>query len=323
MRYAIGIDLGGTNIKSGVVDNTGKIIYKKKITTTAFLGKEVLIQQIKELICKILTNSKVKNKKIKGIGLGTPGIVDKEKGIVLGDAANIPGWKGVNIKKELEEFKLKVYVDNDAKLVTLGEKEFGVARGVKNCICITLGTGIGGGIIINGSLYRGRNFYAGDIGHSIIDLNGKQCNCGSFGCVEAYGAKTGIVSLAKQLIKKGFKTTILKKAKNKTENITPYLIAQAAKEGDKIAKEIFDEVTKYLSIGLINVIHILNPEMIVIGGGIAEAKEILFKPLIKNIKKYSPSSVVFKNLKIVKAKLGDKAGIIGAAVLVFNEEKNV
>lgn len=310
---AIGIDVGGTNLKFGLVARNGKIIKRKVLPSLAQEGYKRVLSQIVKGIRQLIDAAE--GYRILGLGIGTPGLVDSIHGIVY-NLTNIPGWKNVNLKKIMEmEFGVRVYVDNDVNLMALGEWACGGAKGAENIVCLTLGTGVGGGIIIGGKLFRGKNLSAGEIGHIPINYKGPKCNCGNFGCLERYIGNRYIVEMARRYIRRE-KDTILSKWIDANRPLTPELIARGAKAGDKICIKIWEEVSECLASALSGVVNFLNPERIIIGGGVAGAGNVLFTPLRKKVREKA-MGIPGKNVRISKALLGEDAGMIGAAMLVF------
>lgn len=299
-KFVIAVDLGGTNLKVALLDLSYRIKDKATLSTKKFGRKEDLISGITLSINKIIKNNALKKNNILGIGLGLPGPIDIEKGIVH-FFPNIPGWKEVNLKKILnKKLNLPIFLDNDANLMCLAEYKLGAAKGLKNAICLTLGTGVGGGIIIEGKLYRGSSYAAAEIGHIPISDKGKRCNCGGIDCLERYIGNNRILQEAKRLFKR---------------NISLEELSNLAKKGNRLAKVIWFRVAGHLSTALVGVVNFLNPDAIVIGGGVAEAGKILFDRVNEIIKKRA-MSVQAKQVEIFKAKLGNDAGLIGAAILV-------
>jgi glucokinase len=312
--YSIGIDLGGTNIKIALLKNTKTIIGKTVLETGKHKGRAKLIAELVKTIKLLMANNKVKKDKVVGIGIGVAGPIDFDKGFIH-DLTNIRGWKNTPLRQILiKQLGINAFVDNDVNVVTLGELAYGAARGYKNVICLTLGTGVGGGIVLNGHLYRGSNFTAGEIGHIPIGITGPKCNCGGIACVERYVGNKYIIKRAQELVKKNKKSLILKYADNKTANITPKVISQAASRGDKTALLVWQETGNYLGIALSGIVNTFNPELIVIGGGVAKAGKPLFNAIKKTIKLRAMKNPAFF-VKIVPAILGEEAGIIGASVL--------
>ena len=312
-KYRIGVDVGGTNVKIALVDKEGSIVYSNTTPTRAEMGYEYTISNIKQAIVDLMKETKTDNTTIEGIGFGFPGQIDCSAGIVR-ISPNIPGWINVPVAKIVEkEFDIPTKVDNDVRCAALGELAFGAGKGCQNLICITVGTGIGSGLIINGKLVRGADNAAGEIGHIKLQMHdGPICGCGDSGCLEAFASGPSIVAMAQEYILGG-KSTKFRELAN--PEITPYIVAEAAKQGDKVAQKIFERMGKYIGIGLASVVNLLNPEKIVIGGGVADAGDILFNPIIETLKKRA-MPIQAKSVSVVPAQLGNAAGVIGASLLI-------
>jgi len=314
-KYYIGIDIGATNTKFAIVDSKGRLKSKKSIRTTSYGNAIEFVAIISDIIYLFIREKKIRKKEIRGIGIGAPGAIDGKKGVIH-YLTNIKGWKNVYLKKIIESrLGISAYLDNDANVMALGEFIFGAGCGTKNMIGITLGSGVGGGLIINRNLYRGTNSAGGEVGHIPISLNSNKCPCGGRGCLEVYVGAPYIIKRALKEIK-GKKTLITKLVKGVPSNLTPKLIYKAAIKGDRIAKKILRETGIYLGIGLSGMINLLNPEMIVIGGGVANAGRFIFDAVRETVKKRA-MKLQAKTAKIVKAELGENAGVIGAAALAM------
>lgn len=316
MAKRIGIDVGGTNVKIALVDDNGKIIYSNSVPTYAKMGYEYTVNNIKQAIKDLMKETNTTPSDIEGIGFDFPGQVDCKTGVVK-LAPNIPGWVNVPIAQMIEdEFHIPTRIDNDVRCAALGELKFGAGRGCENFICITVGTGIGSGIVINGKVVRGATNAAGELGHIKLQMNGGPiCGCGDTGCLEAFASGPAIVAMAQEYIKGGKSTKFREMAAVEGGEITPYMVAKAAEEGDPVAKRIFEIVGEYIGIGLTSVINLLNPERVIIGGGVAESGELLLGPIKKTIKERA--MVVAGNaVEIVPAQLGNSAGVIGASMLI-------
>lgn len=316
MAKRIGIDVGGTNVKIALVDDNGKIIYSNSVPTYAKMGYEYTVNNIKQAIKDLMKETNTTPSDIEGIGFDFPGQVDCKTGVVK-LAPNIPGWVNVPIAQMIEdEFHIPTRIDNDVRCAALGELKFGAGRGCENFICITVGTGIGSGIVINGKVVRGATNAAGELGHIKLQMNGGPiCGCGDTGCLEAFASGPAIVAMAQEYIKGGKSTKFREMAAVEGGEITPYMVAKAAEEGDPVAKMIFEIVGEYIGIGLTSVINLLNPERVIIGGGVAESGELLLGPIRKTIKERA--MVVAGNaVEIVPAQLGNSAGVIGASMLI-------
>lgn len=316
MGKRIGIDVGGTNVKIALVDKSGKIIYSNSVPTYAKMGYEYTVNNIKQAIKDLMKETNTTAKDIDGIGFDFPGQVDYKTGIVK-LAPNIPGWVNVPIAQMIEEeFHIPTRIDNDVRCAALGEMKFGAGQGCENFVCITVGTGIGSGLVVNGQLVRGASNAAGEIGHIKLQMkDGLICGCGDTGCLEAYASGPSIVAMAQDYIKGGKSTKFREMAAAEGGEITPYMVAKAAEAGDPVAKRIFAIVGEYIGIGLTSVINLLNPEKVIIGGGVAEAGDLLLDPIRKTIKERA-MVVAGSTVEIVPAQLGNSAGVIGASMLI-------
>jgi glucokinase len=314
MKKRIGIDVGGTNVKIALVDENGKIIYSNSVPTYAKMGYEYTVNNIKQAIKDLMKETSTDSSSIDGIGFDFPGQVDYKTGVVK-LAPNIPGWVNVPIAQMIEEeFHIPTKIDNDVRCAALGELKFGAGRGCENFICMTVGTGIGSGLVINGKLVRGASNAAGELGHIKLQMkDGPICGCGDTGCLEAFASGPAIVAMAQDYIKGGKAAKFSEMAAD--GEITPYIVAKAAEQGDPIAKRIFEIVGEYIGLGLSSVINLLNPEKVIIGGGVAESGELLLAPIRRTVKERT--MVVAGNaVEIVPAELGNSAGVIGASMLI-------
>lgn len=313
--YTIGVDFGGTYIKLGLVDSKGNIFLKDSFKTGIYKTREALVGALVDNIKDLIQESGLKNYSISGVGIGVPGLVDSKKGIIY-YLVNVKGWKNVRLKSILEKrLGLPVMIDNDVNAMTLGEFRFGAGKLAKNLVCLTLGTGVGGGLIIEGRLYRGSSMVAGEIGHIPINEYGPRCNCGGLACIERYIGNRYILEEAKRLFKKRPSKIISKLISGKPSNLSPEILSEAAVLGDRLAKKIWRETGRRLGICLSGVINLLNPEKIVIGGGLSGVGGFLFDSVNRTI---SSRAMAFpkRKVKIVRARLGPDAGIIGAAELM-------
>ena len=313
MAKRIGIDVGGTNVKIALVDD-GKIIYSNSVPTYAQMGYEYTVNNIKQAIKDLMKETETTAADIKGIGFDFPGQVDYKTGIVK-LAPNIPGWVNVPIAQMIEEaFHIPTRIDNDVRCAALGEMNFGAGKGCQNFVCITVGTGIGSGLVVNGQLVRGAANAAGEIGHIKLQMkDGPICGCGDTGCLEAFASGPSIVAMAQDYLKSGKSTKFREMAGD--GEITPYIVAKAAEAGDPVAKRIFTIIGEYVGMGLVSVINLLNPEKVIIGGGVAEAGDLLLEPIRKTVMERA-MVVARESVEIVPAELGNSAGVIGASMLV-------
>jgi len=300
-KYVLGIDVGGTNVRMGLVNAKGEIAGRSGFSTKDFIRDPgMLIRQIADVSKKLIRSQGLSKKEIKGIGIGLPGLIDPIKGIVH-VLPNIPGWKDVKFKKIFQEKTgMAAFLENDVNLIALGEWRFGAGVGAENMICMTLGTGVGGGLILENRLYRGAGFAAGELGHVPINEKGPACNCGGTACMERYVGNRYLQIKAQSFFGK---------------KVSLEEVERAATRGSARAVRFWRETAEHIGNGLVGVVNFLNPELIVIGGGVSNAHKYLF-PTIRRIIRERSMKVQGKMVKIVKAKLGNNAGIIGAQVLV-------
>jgi len=305
----VGIDLGATNIKGALVNVEGHILEEKSIPTEVDGGVEHVMSRMMGVIRYLV--SLAGKVPVTGVGIGCPGQVNVRKGIFHG-GPNFPGWKDVPLVFEIERrIGIPVVIDNDANLAALGEYAYGGGKGVENMLLLTLGTGVGGGLILNGELYRGSSDAAGEVGHTVISLDGPLCGCGRRGCLEAYVGTKGILERLREKLEGGRRSVLSGK-----EEVTPKDIGEAADGGDEVAIEVLRETGELLGVGLANFANILNVEKIVIGGGVADAGELLLGPARERMER-EVLKVVRESVRVVKAELGNLAGRIGAARLAM------
>jgi len=320
-HYVIGIDMGATNIVTVLSSKDGKIISRATRKTLGSEGKEKTMSQIVNSAKSILKEGEklgVSVKSILGMGVGGPGPINSEEGIMY-VAPNIPGWVNTSLVKELgDELDMPIYLENDANAAALGEWWMGAGRDVDNLVLLTLGTGIGGGIIIDGHVLHGIKYTAGEIGHMVIHEDGLLCGCGNRGCLEAYASAKAVVNRTIAEIKKGKKTKLTDIVKNDLGKINCKMVFGTARKGDELCKKIVADTGKYLGIGISNIVNILNPQMVVLSGGMAKAGNLLFDPVRKYVKEHAFTAAV-EGVKIVPTKLGPNAGAIGAVAFVLKK----
>ncbi|HCI29936.1 MAG TPA: ROK family protein [Fervidobacterium sp.] len=305
--YVVGIDLGGTFFKIGLVEvENGKIVKKIEEKTLVEEGGEKVVERMAKTVQKL-----AKGYDILGVGIGSPGSIDHDRGIVR-FSPNFPNWTDFELGSLLSRFLNKpVYVENDANAFVLGEKWFGAGRGYNHIVGITLGTGVGGGVISHGMLITGKDGIGAELGHVIIEPNGPQCGCGNYGCLEAFASATAIKRMALEGKKKFPESVIFN-----SENIDGKAVFDAAKAGDLLGQIIVERLVNALATGISNFIHIFNPEVVVIGGGISRAGEILFEPLKKKVEHLVMPT--FKGTySIFQSPLVEEAGILGAASVIL------
>ncbi len=315
-QYIVGVDLGGTNIVAGALTQDGsRHLAMRSIPTNASVGDEGVAERmiglVEGVILDTIERSGAARKDFLGIGIGAPGPLDREKGVVL-VAPNL-GWKDFPLRQRLQDrLHLPTTLDNDANCATFGEWWQGAARGGRNVVGLTIGTGIGGGLILGGELYHGSSDMAGEIGHTTIDLNGRHCKCGNYGCLEAYASAPAIATRAREvLVREEGESVIPAMVNGVFEDITAQVVYDAAKGGDQIAEEIVRDTARYLGAGVANLLNIFNPDIVVIAGGVTAAGDALFVPLRAEIRRRAFSPAV-RAVRVVAGELPGTAGVVGA-----------
>lgn len=312
--YRIGVDLGGTNIAVGVVSEDLKIIGRGKVKTKCPRPAAEIFDDIAVAVDMAVKDAGITMEEVSTIGVGTPGSVNKENGYI--EFANNLDFNQVPAKKMLEERLGKtVYLDNDANCAALGEAIAGVGKGVGNFVAVTLGTGVGSGIIVNGKIVSGVNYAGGEMGHTVIMLNGKQCNCGRKGCWEQYASATALIAQTKEAMLKNIESKMWQITNGSIDNVSGRTAFDAMRLGDETAKVVCDNYIYYVSVGIINIINTFQPEFVCIGGGISHEGDTILNPIKKHIDNERYSIHSSKQTKIVAAELGNDAGIFGAALL--------
>ncbi|MBI3321365.1 MAG: ROK family protein [Candidatus Omnitrophica bacterium] len=314
--WVVGIDFGGTNIKAGLISPTGRVVSTRLLSSLRFRRPSAFVQGISEMVGSLTAEAGLRPAALCGVGVGAPGPIDPRRGIVH-SLVNVPGWREVPLGRQLaRRLKCRCLVDNDANLVALGEWRFGAGAQAKHVIALTLGTGVGGGVIINGKLYRGVSGSAGEVGHMVIDPRGRRCSCGARGCLEAQVGTAAILSMARRAIRRGAEPlkTLARQARGQ---LTPALVSRAAMAGDQAARAVWMEIGRSLGIGVGNVLNLLNPERLVIGGGVANAWALFAPTLIRTVRAQA-MPVSAHAARILRARLGHHAGILGAAVLLWD-----
>ena len=312
-KYSIGIDLGGTKILAGVVEkSTGKVLFEVKNKTKKEKGNKKVGSKIIETLNELFSASDIKKDEISSIGIGLAGQVERERGVLI-NAVNLE-CKDLHIKEILEkEFNIPVYVGNDVEVATFGELNFGAGREHKDIVCIFVGTGIGSSIVKDGKIHLGASQSAGEIGHIIVDLNGRACACGGNGCLEAYASRSAIESRILGAIKKGRKSIITELCEGKN-SISSKHIKKSLDAHDEVVTQYVNEAIDYLSGGIASVINFYNPELIILGGGLIQSVDEFYLKTIKKARaKALPTPAL--SIEFKKAALGDYSGVVGAALL--------
>jgi glucokinase len=324
-QFIIGVDLGGTKISAGAVTVDGsRTCGVRSIATQSEQGADAVVDRIVGLIEGVvldtINETGASRKDFIGIGVGAPGPLDREKGIVV-VAPNL-GWRDFPLAERImTRLKLPVTLDNDANCATVGEWWLGAARGGRNVVGITIGTGIGGGLIIEGQLYHGSSDVAGEIGHTTIDVNGRVCKCGNYGCLEAYASGPAIATRAREvLVREDTASMLPSMVEGNLERITAETVYDAAKKGDGLANEIVRDTARYLGAGIANLLNVINPDIVVVAGGVTRAGEALFGPLRTEARRRAFKPAV-EATKIVPAELPGTAGVVGAVATFKMSQK--
>ncbi|MBR3629705.1 MAG: ROK family glucokinase [Oscillospiraceae bacterium] len=314
MKYYIGIDLGGTNIVAAVVDEEYKILTKASTKTNRPRPAEAIADDMAAMAIKAVQDAGLTMDDIEWVGVGTPGIANSETGII--EFSNNLGFENTPmadlIRKHIDK---PIYIENDANAAAYGEYVAGAAKGAKNAVCITLGTGVGGGIIIDGQIYAGSNFGGAEIGHTVISIDGPQCSCGRKGCFEVYSSATGLIRMTKEKMDVTPDSLMHKITEERSGKVSARTAFDAMRQGDAAAKEVVDFYIKALAAGITNTINIFQPDVLCVGGGVCNEGDALLLPMKEIVEKEVYTRNSPKNTRIVIAELGNDAGLIGAAFL--------
>ena len=324
MKKFIGCDLGGTNLRAAIVDvENGDVMHHMSIPTLAREGHDAVMDRMADLFLHVIQAAGLQKEEIGGIGIGVPGVLDLEKGEVL-FLPNLPGnWPHVPLQDTITRLTgLPTAMLNDVRSITNGEWRFGAGRGVNTVAVFAIGTGIGGGLVINGQLHLGMGGTGGELGHTMIDFNGPRCGCGNNGCLEAYASGPAITAMGIKAVAQGLTTQIGEMCGFDLNQINPELIAKAAEIGDAIARDIYEKAGLYIGVAAANMCASIGPQRIIIGGGVAQAGELLLDPIRRTIRERVHIMPV-EQVEVVPSKLGDNAGVIGVAcwsALVNNQQ---
>ena len=304
-NYAIGVDIGGSSAKIALVNRRARIIARASTPCDPRLPWRRVLRTIAAAAAGLGRRSNVR-----GVGVGCAGCIDVAKGVVH-FSPNLPLWRAVPLKTFIEEsLGLPCILDNDVNMMAVAESRYGAARGALNVCCLTVGTGVGGGLIFGGKLYRGQAMSAGELGHIQVEPQGWSCNCGNRGCLERYIGRDGLIRLAR-IAMRGKRSVL-----THVGELTPVAIADAARLGDGVARAVWEKAGYYLGLGMVGIVNLLNPDVIVVGGGIGNAGNLLLNPARRIVRKRA-LQVPARHVRIVRAALGEDAGVIGAAAEVF------
>ena len=313
-KYVIGVDLGGTKISTAISTIEGNILANVVLPTKAEEGVVAVLGRIIQSIDEVIVGSSTSIDEVEAIGIGSPGPLDAKKGIII-TTPNLP-FKDYNLVQPLKEkYNIPVYLDNDANAAAIGEYMFGAGKGKESIVYFTVSTGVGGGAVLDGKVYRGHTSNALEIGHTTVNPNGPRCNCGNLGCLEAMSSGTAIAKKGKEAVSTNVETSL-----KKYDTVTSYEVFKEAEAGDEVAKDIIDNALTYLGIGVANAIATFDPEMIIIGGGVSKAGDIVFDTVKKVVNKRCFKSMA-ESCEIVPAGLGSDAGVVGAVALAIIESR--
>ncbi len=314
----LAVDLGGTNVRLAAVNPQGRILHKISFPTEASQGREEVVENILSKAREFLGRFPGEEFEVIGGGFGIPGAIVLGRGIVS-QSPNLPGWEGFDIRSRLSEgLRMPIFIENDANAFSLGEGWLGAARGVRDFCCLTLGTGVGGGIVLNGDIWHGAEGKAGEIGHMVIDVNGPPCQCGRRGCLEVFASGSAVRRMAIEAIRRNEKTDLVERCGGEIEAITSRTVSESAMGGDSLSREIYGRMGMYLGVGLVNLVNLLNVKLMVIGGRVCEAWDLFIESARGEIEKRALGSMG-KGVSVERAQCGDDAGILGAAYVVKRE----
>ena len=313
-NFLVGVDLGGTKILAGVFDSKLQPMGATKFSTKAQRGPDAVLERVARCVMDAIDECDLDRKQIRGVGIGAPGVVDPEHGEVI-FAPNLD-WKDVGLVKTLEkQIDLPVFLENDCHVCMLGVYEQELKSKPRQVVGIFIGTGIGGGLIINGELFTGSHHTAGELGHMVLDVNGPKCSCGNKGCFEVLASRLAIFRAIQAAIKNGAKSELTEMLGDDLKDLRSGDIRKAIRRGDKVVEKIVEDAAEYIGIAVANLVNLLNPEVVVLGGGVMEALSDEMMPHVIKSAKAHIMPGLFKNVEIMPSKLGDNAGITGAAVL--------
>ncbi len=311
-KAILGIDLGGTFVKTAILSTDGKLLAKHEEPTQAIDGLDAVLDVICVASQKVISSAGLANSDIAACGIGAPGPLDWRSGIVF-TLTNLPGWKDVPLGAIMSDrLGIPCYLENDANAACYGEFWRGAGQGARNMCLLTLGTGLGGGVVVEGALLRGPDGTAGEIGHMIVERNGRPCGCGAQGCLETYGSVTGLVRTAREGLEGGEASALRERCDGDWDKLTGVMVSEAAEAGDAFAHEVIRTTGEWLGLGIANLLNLFNPEKVVLAGGMIKAGETLFQP-IRETATRTALDVPAARAEIVPAGLGENAGVIGAA----------
>ena len=310
----LGIDIGGTKLAIGVAMQDGRLLADARLPSHAEEGPDAMIDRVIELARDVVSDAGTSMREIDAIGIGCGGPLDPWRGVIR-NALNLPGWTDIPLVTRFEAaFDTPTFLDNDANAAAIGEHRFGAGRGVRNLVYLTVSTGVGGGLVLDDSLYHGENGNGGELGHISVRVDGRPCHCGSSGCIETYCSGTNIAARARDALASDATGAL---AGREPSSITAEHVAAAARDGDPLARAVWDETMELLGGGIVSIIHAFNPRLVVIGGGVARAGDLLFDP-VRRIVSERTMSWLAEVVDVVPAQLGDLTGVLGAVAVALD-----
>jgi len=310
----LALDLGGSQFRVALADGEGKFLCRRAAPTCSEEGQEQVLRRIVSLVREVMAEGGSTG--VRGMGVAAAGPLDPEKGVIR-SSPNLPGWRDVPLKRLLErDLNIPVWVDNDANLAALGEHRCGAGRGVDNLVYLTVSTGIGSGIILGGKLLHGSTGLAAEAGHMTIDIHGPVCKCGNVGCLEVMASGTAIARMAVERIARGEVSAIVEMAGGDLGEVTAVVVEEAARDGDRLAVEVMEEAAASLGVGVVNLLHLFDPQLVIIGGGVARGGEMVLEPVRRVIAERAMPP--YRDVPVVASALGDDAGLVGAVALALD-----
>lgn len=315
----LGLDLGGTTLSGGLVRPDGQVRLQRRVATYARGSGEAMIEQLLDMTSSLLEAARRQRLQVAGIGMGVPGTVDTVRGRIRGNIQNVPELQGMALGPLIRRrFGMRIHLDNDVNALTLGEFYFGRARGVRNFAMLAAGTGVGGGIVIDGKLVRGRRGYGGEAGHTTVNLDGRPCFCGSTGCIKTYASGPDIAEQARERLRTSEPGRLLELCRGDPARLTAHEVFAAARTGDSIALEVVEIAARALGAGVANLVNLLNPEMIILGGGVLEASDLLLPQIRRWAASYAFADAL-RGTRLVVSRFTKRSSIKGAAALFLYE----
>ncbi len=319
VKSVIAADIGGTKIMTALFNRDGKMQAQDIRPTLADKGVNTVIDRLYTAIKDVLKNNNLAFSQLGAIGIACAGGIDTGNGVVVTPSPHLPGWEGLPLAHIIKKKTgVAAYLLNDASAAALGEQRYGKGKGIKNLVLLTLGTGIGGGIIIDGKLYLGARGGAGELGHMTVEAGGFKCGCGNTGCLEMYASGTAIAADAVARLRRGEKSSLTGIVRGKLAKITSEMVGKAAQAGDKLAQDVIARAAYYLGVGMVNIANIFNPQMIILGGGMAELGEMIIAPGRKMVAERA-FSINSQSVRVVTGKLGNEAGVYGVTAFAFEK----